>query len=378
MRINTVRLAWATGTLALLIGCSGTYSAGMDPANSAGAGGASAGGSPASKAGSSSTAGAIGNDSSPSGDAGDSSSSSSGTAGAPGFCGVALVSAPAPAFASPTVVAKRIRLFLTNGQGDMGAALPQVTTRDWAGALAISILDGQTNAPGMTRFMSSLLPGTPIASTWGGYFSVPGATLKDLLTSQTVLHPGAGILTDVAVLNKPGLHISGRGGYLMSHLVCRPAPLPPAGLPNPPAAMPGQTRRQQLEQSIAAPSCAACHHVLDPLGLGLEHFDTVGAYGDLDNGSTIDSSSSLDLSEGTITFADANEMGNKLAHSCEVASCVAQQMLADAEGSAALPQAGSTDPAAVAAIASHFNTAGGDLHDLIRQIVQSDTFLRAP
>ena len=36
--------------------------------------------------------------------------------------------------------------------------------------------------------------------------------------------------------------------------------------------------RQRLGAHRANPACAGCHNILDPVGLGLEHFDAIGRY----------------------------------------------------------------------------------------------------
>jgi len=255
----------------------------------------------------------------------------------------------------------------------------------------MSKLDALNNdsAPGMRRFVSSWLPGTPIASTWAAFFSEKGATLKDLLTTNLVRNPGSGILTDDAVLSQgtatDQILITARGAVLRTRLLCQAVPLPPANNPVP-TAEPGQTRRQVLEQdlNLSAPFCAACHRLVDPLGYGLEHFDSVGNYSDIDNGSPIDSSGSIEMNAGTISFDGANQLGAKLAAQCEVAECIAQQLLADAQNSAGLPMAPTNPnpdvgpPDDVLPIAAAFAASNGDLRTLIREVVQSDAFLRAP
>jgi hypothetical protein len=196
------------------------------------------------------------------------------------------------------------------------------------------------------------------------------------------------VLTDPAILKLN--EITTRGQFMSEHLLCNPPlPFPPAGLPPLGPAQPGQTRRQQLEQAVAAPNCAACHARVDPFGDSLEHYDTAGMFNQLDNGSPIDSSGNLlflyagGLSPGTggapgligpLTFADVNELGEELAKQCGVSVCLTQQLLDDAETSAQLPVHGSYDPQVVAQIA--YATASGKLRDLIRNIVESDTFLR--
>lgn len=117
---------------------------------------------------------------------------------------------------------------------------------------------------------------------------------------------------------------------------------------------------------------------MDPIGYSLENYDTVGMFNTLDNGSPIDTAGTLQASSAiasAITFIDVNELGAQLAQGCGVSLCLTQQLLADAEASAKLPVTGSGDPVAVAQIA--YGASSGKLRDLIRAIVESDTFLRA-
>jgi hypothetical protein len=48
-----------------------------------------------------------------------------------------------------------------------------------------------------------------------------------------------------------------------------------------------------MEQHRANPVCAACHKVMDPMGLALENFDAVGAWRTDDNGQPVDASGQL-------------------------------------------------------------------------------------
>jgi len=117
---------------------------------------------------------------------------------------------------------------------------------------------------------------------------------------------------------------------------------------------------------------------MDPIGDSLEHYDTVGMFNMLDNGSPINSTGTLQAFgpiTSNVTFTDVNQLGSKLANECGVSLCLAQQLLADAETSAKLPVPSSTNPQLTAEIANP--TASGKLRDLIRNIVESDTFLSA-
>ena len=403
--MNSYRLAWFAGTLGILVGCSGKYDAGFEPSSSAGSSGAkpdgssgsgvggasdggaapSTAGSPAAGGGSSvggTSTGVGGNGVGSSGVAGSGTpigvaGASTGTAGAPSSCGVVLTPPATIDLASAAVIWRRLSLFLDGEASEPPIGLPATITRETAGGLAMIILDRASpkSAPGMDRFVASWWPGTPIASTWAAYFSTKGGTLSQLLTTNAVASPGSGMLTDEAVLKNGGVRISPRGAFLSAHLLCIQVP-PSPPLPPSAAATPGETRRQWLEKTVASPTCRSCHQLMDPLGTALEHFDTAGSYGNLDNGSPIDSSGDFQGNGFDIQFDTPNQLGLALAGQCAVAQCVAQQMLADAETSAKLPKAGSSDPALVAPIAAAFIASGGDLHTLVRQIVQSDTFLR--
>ena len=48
--------------------------------------------------------------------------------------------------------------------------------------------------------------------------------------------------------------------------------------------------RARMESHRRSPSCAACHRIMDPIGLALENFDAVGAWRTRDGGTPIDAS----------------------------------------------------------------------------------------
>ena len=56
---------------------------------------------------------------------------------------------------------------------------------------------------------------------------------------------------------------------------------------------PHKTMRQRLDEHQADISCATCHASMDPLGLGLEHFNGVGQYREIDKGLTMDTTGVL-------------------------------------------------------------------------------------
>jgi hypothetical protein len=71
-----------------------------------------------------------------------------------------------------------------------------------------------------------------------------------------------------------------RGLFVREQFLCQHVPDPPAGvntnLPPVTEAKP-QTNRERMSEHATNPSCATCHHLIDPIGFGLEKFDAVGA-----------------------------------------------------------------------------------------------------
>jgi hypothetical protein len=237
---------------------------------------------------------------------------------------------------------------------------------------------GDQPAPGLVRFVNGWLPGTKQAGKWASILG-SSSSLRYLLTTDLGQDHGAGVLTDPVILEQRNLVF--RGIYIAHNLVCSQVPPPPPTVPPIEDVTPQNgTRRSRFEAHTSNPACRACHSLIDPFGLALEHFTPLtGEYSDVDNGFPIDSFSSFQFPQtGLVSFGDAPDLGAQLATSCEVAQCLIQRLLADAESSAQLPIPGSSNPAAVAEIGFASYQSGHSLRGLIWYLVQSDTFLRAP
>src|SRR6185436_17114724 len=99
-----------------------------------------------------------------------------------------------------------------------------------------------------------------------------------------------------------------RGKFIRMNLLCQDVPPPPPGVKtnlDGPSGSKAKTMREKLAAHRTDPQCAACHDLMDPLGLGLEHFDAIGAYREKDNGSVIDATSDVD----GVPFDGARELG---------------------------------------------------------------------
>jgi hypothetical protein len=64
------------------------------------------------------------------------------------------------------------------------------------------------------------------------------------------------------------------------HFLCQNVPPPPPGVDTnlPPVTDKPLTNRDRLAIHLGNPSCAACHSLIDPIGLGFEKFDNIGRY----------------------------------------------------------------------------------------------------
>ncbi len=90
-----------------------------------------------------------------------------------------------------------------------------------------------------------------------------------------------------------------RGKWIMEVLLGSPPPPPPADVPAfdaTSAVTPGGkplSTRERMEQHRKNPACQSCHRVIDPLGLALDNFDTLGEWRIKDNGVNVDSNGVL-------------------------------------------------------------------------------------
>jgi hypothetical protein len=92
-----------------------------------------------------------------------------------------------------------------------------------------------------------------------------------------------------------------RGKWILDNLLGAPPPLPPANVP--PLKDDERTgrervlsQREKIEAHRASPACAACHKIMDPIGLALENFDAVGAYRERDGRTLSSSGTPIDAS----------------------------------------------------------------------------------
>jgi len=146
--------------------------------------------------------------------------------------------------------------------------------------------------------------------------------------------PRAGLLTQTSFLmGNAHPDVSSpvqRGNWILQRILCAATPPPPndVNLAFKPGAN-GVTARAVLESHRADPQCRACHNIIDPLGLGLENFDGIGAYRTMDNGAAVDAHGTY---PGGAAFASATELSRLIAQDPRYPTCVTKNLLTYAAG----------------------------------------------
>ena len=74
-----------------------------------------------------------------------------------------------------------------------------------------------------------------------------------------------------------------RGKWVLEQLLGTPPPPPPANVPflKEDATHTKLSMRQRMTEHATSPSCAVCHHIMDPIGFALENFDGLGKWREL-------------------------------------------------------------------------------------------------
>ena len=184
--------------------------------------------------------------------------------------------------------------------------------------------------------------------------------------------PRLGLLGSGAILASNGLpqrtSPTLRGRFVAEQLLCKTVPPPPQGvntnvldtLP------PGSSVKAILEQHRQNAACASCHAMMDPIGLGLENFDSVGVYRTTDNNVPIDATGVLD----GVAFTDEASLGTALRNHPQAAPCFVSKLYEQAQGRMTLP----VDAPVLTGLSQQFEASGHRADQLLLAIVSSDAY----
>ncbi len=153
-----------------------------------------------------------------------------------------------------------------------------------------------------------------------------------------------------------------RGKFVRESLLCSPLPPPPPGVEANEANDPGR---------LENPECNYCHLMMDPIGVGFENYDAIGAFRTVDaEGNAIDAQGEVVGVESIGTFVGAVELAHELAADPSVHDCVALQWMRYA-GRREDTQA---DACAIEQVRAVFAESDQDVRELVVAVVLSDAF----
>ncbi len=171
--------------------------------------------------------------------------------------------------------------------------------------------------------------------------------------------------------------LSSRGLKVRLDLLCEKVPAPPNNVQlNLEALGDGLTQRERLEQHRSNASCAACHTLMDPIGVVFEGFDAVGRQRTLDEGGKpVDTTSTITATQDIDgPVADVVALGKSLANSQEVRDCYVTQSFRFFYGR----DYTTADQCSMAQLLIAFRDGKQSLSELIVALTQTDQFLYRP
>jgi hypothetical protein len=165
-----------------------------------------------------------------------------------------------------------------------------------------------------------------------------------------------------------------RGKFVRVGLMCEiVAPPPPGAADRFPVLKPNETTRQRFQEHEVG-SCAACHVLMDPIGLAFENYDGIAQWRDMQQNQVIDASGEMRSNGGTDIsgkFTGPAGLAPLLAQSNEVKACLAARWFQFTQ-SRPLTDADSCN---FKSVMDEFSGSGYALKSIVPALTQSDSFL---
>jgi hypothetical protein len=179
-----------------------------------------------------------------------------------------------------------------------------------------------------------------------------------------------------------------RGLFVRTQFLGHEVPAPPPGvntsLPELSPEKP-MTNRERLAIHLNSESCASCHRLIDPIGLGFEQYNPVGVFEEKmvlrSGGRRGTPTTSVELPLDTRAhvqgmenseFSTPKELGRILAHSNACQKCVVKQVFRYAFGREETEH----DQPVIEPVLGRFRKSGFRFQELLIGIVMSDLFLQ--
>jgi hypothetical protein len=163
-----------------------------------------------------------------------------------------------------------------------------------------------------------------------------------------------------------------RGIFVQTRLLCNDVLPPPSNVnvDQPPAAGDAVCKTDRYAEHRSVASCAGCHAGLDPVGFGLEAYDSTGRFRTHDEGHPECLVSGEGELPGYGTFNGPAELAAMLVTSGELEDCFVRHFLRYAAGRALR----AADSATATALVQSFVASGYSAKELLLDYVASDRF----
>jgi hypothetical protein len=256
---------------------------------------------------------------------------------------------------------------------DYSPAIGQMMREEMRAFVDHSIFDGGGDFATLMTAPYSFMP--PELATFYGYDapegSVPGEPVKiDFTPSQRggVLTLGALMAINAHTNQTSPVH---RGKLVREQFLCFLMPPPPPEVNiTPPAPGSGTTAKERFAQHSADEGCKGCHRLMDEIGFGFEHYDSIGRYRTVDDGENIDATGSV-VDSDVPDFLNGVDLVNKMADSEDVQGCYVKQWFRFGYGRSETK----ADACTVQTLQNGFFEQGGDIKELLVALTQTDAFL---
>lgn len=215
----------------------------------------------------------------------------------------------------------------------------------------------------------------PLASLYGLDPSLSSGPTNWVLVT---LDPSqrSGLLTKAALLAAKA-HASTtapvfRGKFVRTQLLCDEIPAPPPdAMAMAPEYPPNATQREKSDILVATQPCGGCHGLMNPIGLGFEHYDAIGRWRDNDtNGAPVDVSGEI-LNGTPSAFDGAVDLSQKLASSDEARDCMVRHVFRYGVGI----KESTADACTIQRLDTELAAKNYSLTELIVSIAASDAFV---
>ncbi len=119
-----------------------------------------------------------------------------------------------------------------------------------------------------------------------------------------------------------------RGVFIIRSVLGRSLRPPPEAItPIPPSLHAGLSTRERVTMQTSPAACVSCHGMINPLGFGLENFDAVGRYREVEKGKPVDPAGWFETRTGDqVTFSGARGLATVLANSDETHAAFIDQL----------------------------------------------------